>query len=331
MRPVRGSRISLARSWGLPGARTPARRAGWVVGLAQIPLRPLVNLLTDVDIRGRENLPAEGGFLACGNHLGPFDALAYAYLMQTSGIAPRFLVKDSLLRVPVLAAMLRSTQQIPVHRGTARSGEALASARAALARGEGIMVFPEGTFSRDPEQWPMRGRLGAARLALATGVPLIPIACWGSHRLLPDGAWLPRPRPRLTLWIGEPMEVDRHENETERDAEVRITDQLMRTITRMLAQIRGEEPPVTLHDPDADPYRPEAGIPVPRDVLRVQRAEARRRDAERRAAEGRVRAQDGRDREDGNPSRPWRHQEGPWHAGRVLERRRRGRSAKEDS
>lgn len=262
MSPRRAA-VPRTRSWDLGAARPPERRAGRVIFAVQLPLRPLIRLLADRDWTGIENFPLRGQAVACGNHTGPFDALAYGHLLQASGIAPRYLAKDSLFRIPLLGAILRASGQIPVHRGTSRSQDALATAREALHRGELVMVFPEGTYSRDPDTWPMRARLGAARLALSTGAPLVPIACWGSHRLWPVGAWVPRlvPRHRLIMRVGEPIAAQRAPGETEQQAAVRLTDEVMAAITAQLVTIRGQTPPPVVHDPRRDAHRPEEGRP----------------------------------------------------------------------
>ena len=253
----------LLRSWDVGTARIPARRAGAVIGLAQLPLRPLLTLLARPRWEGTDRFPATGPVIACGNHLSAFDPFGYGHLLQASGIAPRFLAKESLFRVPVLGALLRGARQIPVRRGTARSRDSLADARDALARGELIMVFPEGTYTRDPELWPMRARLGAARLALETGAPLLPIATWGGRALWPVGSPFPRPRPRrrVRMLVGEPFTVAPLEGETAQQAALRATDELMGRIAALLGQLRGERPPTVLHDGRRDTHRPEIGRP----------------------------------------------------------------------
>jgi len=241
--------------------RPPERRAGVVIDLAQLVLRPLSRLLAPPTWIGAENLPAQGAAIACGNHAGPWDAIAYGHLLQAHGIAPRFLAKSSLFAVPVLGALLRSSRQIPVARGSARTADALSAAEAALGRGELIMLFPEGTYTRDPAGWPMRARLGAARLALRSGAPLIPIACAGSRDFWRPRTALPRPRRRLTLQVGEPFAAVRAPGESEMQAAERVTAELMTKITAMLAGIRGEQPPAAVHDPRGDDHRPEEGRP----------------------------------------------------------------------
>src|SRR5699024_12168284 len=106
--------------------------------------------------QGTEHFPASGPVIACGNHLSACDPFGYGHLLQASGIAPRFLAKESLFRLPVLGALLRGARQIPVRRGTTRSGDALTDARAALAREGLLMIFPEATYTRDRELLPMR-------------------------------------------------------------------------------------------------------------------------------------------------------------------------------
>ncbi|MDN5899388.1 MAG: 1-acyl-sn-glycerol-3-phosphate acyltransferase [Brachybacterium sp.] len=254
---------SLLRSWDVGTARIPQRRAGAVVGLAQLPLRPLFTLLARPRWDGVDRLPTTGAMIACGNHLSAYDAFGYGHLLQAAGIAPRFLAKESLFRIPVLGALLRGARQIPVHRGTSRGGDALDDARAALGRGELIMVFPEGTYTRDPELWPMQARLGTARLALETGAPLLPIASWGGRALWPVGSPLPRPRPgrHVQVLVGEPFAVSLQEGETSQQAALRVSEELMARIAALLGQLRGQEPPSVLHDGRRDVHRPEMGEP----------------------------------------------------------------------
>lgn len=255
--------MSLRRSWDVGAARPPERRAGLVIGLAQLPLRPLLSLLARPRWRGTEHLPTTGAAIVCGNHLSAFDPFGYGHLLQAHGIAPRFLAKDSLFRLPGLGALLRSARQIPVRRGTSRSGDALDHARAALGRGEVIMIFPEGTYTRDRELWPMQGRLGAARLALSTGAPLLPVAGWGGRRLWPVGSPLPHPGPgrRVQMLVGAPFTVARGAEETEQQAALRVTAELMARIAELLGELRGQQPPAVLHDGRLDAHRPEIGRP----------------------------------------------------------------------
>ena len=133
------------------------------------------------------------------------------------GRVPRFMTKASLFKVPVFGWMLRKSGQIPVDRD--RCGLALDRARqpdqlrrAELIESEGgVIVYPEGTLTRDPDLWPMRGKSGAVRLALESGIPLIPAAHWGTQELMPRYGKSIRPFPRKTIEvaIGEPIGHER--------------------------------------------------------------------------------------------------------------------------
>src|SRR5699024_774488 len=129
--PRRGAMTGLLRSWDVGTARIPPRRAGAVIDLAQLPLRPLLTLPARPRWLGTAPVRARGPVIARGTHPSAFDPRGYGHLLRASGIAPRFLAKESLFRLPVLGALLRGARQIPVRRGTTRSGDALTDARAA--------------------------------------------------------------------------------------------------------------------------------------------------------------------------------------------------------
>ena len=241
--------------------RDPSRRSGAVVGTVQWVLRPLACLAVARHWTGAENLPATGAAIVVGNHTGPFDALAYGHLLQAHGIPARFLGKHTLFTIPVLGTLLRWSRQIPVVRGDSRSEDALSAARAALGRGEVIVIFPEGSYTRDPDRWPMRGRTGAARLALETGAPVIPIACWGSADFWPVHARCPRLLPRrcIRMMVGPGRRITARPGESGLEAARRGTAEIQSDLVGHLARIRGERPPDVLHDPTQDHHRPEAG------------------------------------------------------------------------
>ena len=131
-------------------------------------IRPVLLATTRRDWRGVEHLPRDRGFIAVGNHLTNIDPLTFAHFLYDNGFAPRILAKASLFKVPVLGGLLRRTRQIPVHRTTASAASSLQSAVVALEEGECVVAFPEGTLTREPDLWPMAGKTGVARLALAT-------------------------------------------------------------------------------------------------------------------------------------------------------------------
>ncbi|MCC5947490.1 MAG: 1-acyl-sn-glycerol-3-phosphate acyltransferase [Nitriliruptoraceae bacterium] len=155
------------------------------------------------DVRGSEHLPAVGGAVIAANHTSFVDFFTtgrHAYLVQ--GRPVRILAKESLFRVPVFGWLMGRAEHIPVHRGAGAT--ALASAIEALRRGELVLILPEQTISPSYELLPFKR--GAARMAIAAGVPLIPAVSWGTHRFATTGR-RPRWRWRLPVSVryGEPL------------------------------------------------------------------------------------------------------------------------------
>ena len=223
----------------------PARANGAYRVIAAV-VRPFLRLTTRRDWRGTEHLHRPGGFIVAANHVTELDPLATAHALYDNGIAPRALAKAGLFRVPVLGALLRATGQVPVDRGTSRAAEALDDALRALDQGEVVLVFPEGTLTRDPDLWPMVGKTGVARLALASRAPVVPVAQWGAQELLPRyGRRLrPFPRKRVTVLVGEPVALDDLYDRPRGAAVLReATERVLDAITRLLEEIRGEEAP----------------------------------------------------------------------------------------
>nr|WP_122825440.1 lysophospholipid acyltransferase family protein [Georgenia faecalis] len=207
---------------------------------------------------GQEHLPAQGGVIAAANHVTNVDPLTFAHFLYDSGRAPRILAKDSLFTVPGFGWLLRKTGQIPVHRGSARAGDSLEAAVAALEKGECVAVFPEGTLTRDPEMWPMTAKTGVARLALTTRAPVIPVAQWGAHELLGRYSTVLKPVPPKTVYVqaGPPVDLSDLYDRPQDAAVLReATSRVMAAITAMLADIRHEEPPSRPYDMrrDGDP------------------------------------------------------------------------------
>ena len=220
-------------------------------------LNAVLEPLTRRDWRGQENLPATGGVIVVANHISNADPLALGQFLAYSGRWPRFMAKRSLFGVPVVGAVLRRTAQIPVERGTSRAGDSLAAASAALAAGRAVVVYPEGTITRDPDLWPMRGRTGAARLALASGCPVVPVGQWGAEQIL-YGRELGVPhllgRPTLRLAAGPPVPLDDLRAGPVTAASLaEATDRIMTAITALVAGLRGATPPPVRFDPRREP------------------------------------------------------------------------------
>lgn len=218
-------------------------------------LRPPLALMTERHWRGEENLPPEGGFIAVSNHVTNLDPLTFAHFLVDHDIPVKFLAKAELFRVPVVGWLANRVKHIPVHRESARAAESLAAARLALEAGECVAIFPEGTLTHDPDMWPMLGKTGVARLALATRVPVVPIAQWGAHRVIPRFENLPATlrRQRVDVRALPPVDLDDLygrplDGPTLREA----TDRIMAALTAGVAELRGATPPERVWDRRVD-------------------------------------------------------------------------------
>ncbi|WP_345750526.1 lysophospholipid acyltransferase family protein [Microbacterium rhizophilus] len=231
-------------------------RPSWFWPLAAL-IVPVVGLLARIRITGAEKLPREGAYILSPNHVSELDPVIVAVGIWRLGRAPRFMAKDSLFRIPVLGAALRATGMVPVSRTSSRDSAAqtMSQATALVADGRGVIVYPEGTLTRDPDLWPMRGKSGAARLALAGDMPLIPVAQWGVQDIMGRYArgisvWPPRKLVRMT--IGDPVDLsDLKDRPTDPAAIVEATRRLMTAITALLEEIRGEQAPPDRWDPSS--------------------------------------------------------------------------------
>ena len=219
-------------------------------------VRPTLFAITRRAWSGGEHLPKDVGFIAAANHMSYADPLTTAHYLYDHGFAPRILAKAPLFKVIFVGKILRASGQIPVYRNTTRAGESLEAAFEALRDGECVAVFPEGTLTRDPELWPMTGKTGVARLALVSKAPVIPIAQWGAHRIIPRYSKLPRlfPRKLQTVVAGPPVDLsDLYDKPLESAVLREATERVMAAITAQLAEIRGEQPPASRFDPRVSP------------------------------------------------------------------------------
>ncbi|MFL6074834.1 MAG: lysophospholipid acyltransferase family protein [Mycobacteriales bacterium] len=229
---------------------------GFWLRLAVVVLKPLLTLFTKRDWRGRDNLPRSGPAIFAVNHIGHIDPLVMSHFVYDCRRRPQFLAKASMWKVFGLRWVLNGTGQIPVYRGTAEASDALRDAVAAMERGDTVIVYPEGTTTRDPDMWPMRAKTGVARLALTTGAPVIPIAQWGAQNLYhpQKKKWRLRPRTKVWVWAGPPVDLSPWAGKPlTADALRAATTLIMTTIRDQLAEIRGERPPDDFYvRPDTD-------------------------------------------------------------------------------
>jgi 1-acyl-sn-glycerol-3-phosphate acyltransferase len=231
-------------------------------GLTIALLPGALTVLLGRDWRGTEHVPRAGGLIIAANHISEADPLALSHFLWTCGRYPVFLTKSTLFSGGLVGKVVAGTGQIPVRRDTTGAAGALTAAEDALAAGQCVVVYPEGTCTRDPDLWPMSGQTGAARLALSTGAPVVPVASWGAHELLPyrkgekgglAGTLKPGlhlfPRKTMHVIAGPPADLSGYEGKPLTTPALRsATASIMRAIAGLVGELRQEEPPADLYD-----------------------------------------------------------------------------------
>ncbi|HVT21173.1 MAG TPA: lysophospholipid acyltransferase family protein [Mycobacteriales bacterium] len=229
-------------------------RLGFWYRLVVVVVKPLLSLSTIRDWRRQDRIPKSGGVILAANHLSYVDPLTLGLYVLESGRTPYYLAKSSLFEVPFLKRVFIGANQIPVYRGTADAASALTAAVDAVKEGKAVLIYPEGSATRDPDCWPMKARTGVARLALETGAPVVPIAQWGPQRLWRYKTKLPRPFPRKRIQVttGEPIDLSKYASlPIDADLLHEVTDVVMAHITELLVGLRGGTPPAVTFDPKA--------------------------------------------------------------------------------
>src|SRR3954469_10471627 len=264
VRRLIGTTIAQRASWGFmsgilasqqrdqvrPGglAVSARRRVGFWYRLLIVVPKPLLRLLITRDWRGAENLPAEGGLIIAANHVSEIDPFAVGEFLLDNGRLPRFLAKAELFRKAPVKWVLNGAEQIPVSRNSVDASLALEPAVEALHRGECVLIYPEGSATRDPDLWPMKARTGVARLALLSGAPVIPVAQWGPQEILRYKARRPKLLPRHTMHIlvGPPVDLSEFAGKPLTVELLRTaTDKVMHRVADQLAELRGEPAPAS--------------------------------------------------------------------------------------
>ncbi len=208
----------------------PPRRWTWPhYRFVQWALPRLLKMLGGWRAVGAENVPDEGGAVVASNHLSFLDPLAL-------GVAyPRrsyYFAKKELFEVPVFGWIVRKCYAFPVERGAADT-RALKNAIEVLKAGELLVMFPEGTRSRDGVMQPFD--LGAALTASRAGVPIIPAAVTGTNQVLPLGARCLR-RGSVAVSFGEPIDALQFAPKPGKDDLQRITERLEASVRALKAE-----------------------------------------------------------------------------------------------
>jgi len=242
-----------------PGPRwRPPRLWRFALGLG----RAVVPMLCRLRVTG--DVPQEhraGPLILAGNHIGTFDPVCLTAAARVRRLAPRMMATGGLFRVPVVGRLMRAAGHIPVDRGRATVANAIPDALEALRAGSVVFIYPEGRIGLDPGLWPERGKSGLARLALSTGVPVVPVATWGSHEVLAYHGLVNMVRTGITaLWrrpvvrihFGRPVDLSDLRDGRTGDAQ-RASDRIIDALTDELRGLRTAEPRLPRY---RDPTRP---------------------------------------------------------------------------
>jgi 1-acyl-sn-glycerol-3-phosphate acyltransferase len=219
----------------------PGRREPWY-RLAESVLIPPLAVWFRWRFEGLSNVPQEGPVLVAANHISHFDPLAHAFFLEKAGRRPRFLAKSELYRNPLLRRVLRGARQIPVRRGSGESAP-VDTAMRSLHEGEVVVVYPEGTVTTNRDLTPMASKTGIARLTLASGVPVLPMAVWGSQFVEDRGR--KSFRPGIPIWVRAGIARDFSEHEENReDPETlrKVTDAVMAELALLVDDLRARYP-----------------------------------------------------------------------------------------
>lgn len=228
------------------------QKRGWAFALGVAIVKPLLLATTKRDWRGGDKIPLVGGFILVLNHVSHLDPFMAAHIVYDHGRLPRYLAKSGLFKNKVLGFFLRSAGQIPVERLSKNAAGAYDAAVAAVRSGECVVIYPEGTITKDPTGWPMVGKTGAARIALETGCPVVPVGQWGAQQLLAPYAKKPDlfPRKLVRMKVGDPVDLsDLAAQPRSAAAIAEATDRIMAAITGLVEDVRGEAAPLERFDP----------------------------------------------------------------------------------
>ncbi|SDS41382.1 1-acyl-sn-glycerol-3-phosphate acyltransferases [Brevibacterium siliguriense] len=227
-----------------PASVRSQNRAGTVAATAAFGL---MRTATKMSIRGAEHLPPAGeGIIAAAYHANHLDPILVGLALKRNGRMPHFLAKSTLF-TGALGKILKVIGQIPVLRSSAQAGDSLEYAKDALAHGQTVVIYPEGTLTKDPEMWPQHFKTGTARLALETGAPIIPVAHWGLNTIYPRGQKKFRFRPfshDTVVAFGPAIDYsDLWDHRDEKKTMGYLSQRVKNTVAAMVAELSERELP----------------------------------------------------------------------------------------
>jgi 1-acyl-sn-glycerol-3-phosphate acyltransferase len=238
------------RAAGSRRTRVARERGGFWVGLTAVFFYPITWLVARWRVQGMDRIPETGPVLVVANHISYLDPVFSAVYVHRARRVPRFLAKDSLWRIPVFGKIMAGSGQIAVYRDSADAQNSLRDGVRALEDGKLVLIYPEGTITRDPDGWPMHSRTGVARLALSSTAPVVPMVHWGTLDVYDHyrKRFRPLPRKDVTVRCGDPIDMSGYRGRPIDAALLReVTDHLMGEVRTLLADVRGEQPPASFY------------------------------------------------------------------------------------
>ena len=196
----------------------------------KVILTPLLRGGFRVRIEGREQLPRRGPVIFAANHRSFLDSMFLPMAIGWRRLT--FVAKAEYFEQRRTAWFFRGVGQIPIQRSGGGAGDAaLRAATDVLERGRAFGIYPEGTRTRDGVTH--RGHTGVARLALATGAPIVPVGLVGTDDCQPTDRKLPRLFRPVTIRFGAPIHPDRYREDAEGLALRALTDEVMFEIVQL--------------------------------------------------------------------------------------------------
>lgn len=228
-------------------------KAGFWIRMCVVILFPVDSLLFRIRWHHLDRMtpPSDGGVIIALNHISHIDTVLMARLVWSSGRVPRFMIKAGVFTKPLLGQIMNGAGQIPVHRGTTDAANSLRDAVSALERGEAIVIYPEGTITKDPAQWPMEAKTGIARLVLLSpGTPVVPVGQWGAQKRKRFSPVRLVRRPLVQASVGLPLDLSRFRGAEPTGATLHeITDTIMSAVRDEVALLREQPAPSEFFKP----------------------------------------------------------------------------------
>lgn len=188
------------------------RRLAWIIG----------HIIYRFEVTGRENIPKEGAFLLCSNHIHAFDPIALAIFMKR---CPKFMAKKEIFRRRFFGWFLKNFGAYPLDREAKADMQAFRTTMDTLKNGEGVIIFSQGTRMKDFDN----AKSGVAVFALKSGAPIIPAGIRASYKLF----------SKVHVHYGDPIPMDEFAGQK---VKTELVEKVMETVIKRVSALAS--PPV---------------------------------------------------------------------------------------